>query len=606
MPSANSSRTVRIVEVGPRDGLQNVKEIIPTATKVELIRKLCATGLQNIEVTSMVSPRAVPQLADGKAVLEDTQVQQLLQIHPQTRAPVLIPNIKGLHIAMQYGVKEVAVFVSASEGFSQANIKCSVQRGLDSSRKVAERALSHGISVRGYVSCIFACPFDGATPHQAVLHCVKELLDMGCYEISLGDTIGVGAPTQVCSLVSFLTEAGIPVGKLAGHFHDTYGQAMANVWAAYHCGVRVFDSSVAGLGGCPYAPGAKGNLATEDLVYSLHTAGIDTGVNLSQLVDVGAWISQQLSAPNSSRAGNALRAAKSTAKSRDMPSVEGLQWTQKPADKDIQVFRSGTNLKLVLNRPQNGNALTVAMMEQLTKIFEAAKSDETITRIAITAKGKYFCTGMDLARGSSPVAKGGATTDAQFNRLTRLFEAIDHAPQVTLALVQGPAFGGGVGLAFACDIRLMTAAASIRLTEVRLGLAPATISKYVIRELGVPFAREAMLSARSVTAKELVQLGRIAMVVEPGVNPQDALDAYLIGLKHCAPRSSSLTKELVRLAWEDGGGGGKQADGIRRVFDDMMLPDSEAAYGLERFQAGIKDIDWDRYALGKALAKSRL
>lgn len=149
MRSANSSRTVRIVEVGPRDGLQNVKEIIPTSTKVDFIRKLCATGLQNIEVTSMVSPRAVPQLADGKAVLEDTQVQQLLQIHPQTRAPVLIPNIKGLDIAMQYGVKEVAVFVSASEGFSQANIKCSVQQGLDNSRKVAERALSHGISVRG-------------------------------------------------------------------------------------------------------------------------------------------------------------------------------------------------------------------------------------------------------------------------------------------------------------------------------------------------------------------------------------------------------------------------------------------------------------------------
>jgi hydroxymethylglutaryl-CoA lyase len=213
---------------------------------------------------------------------------------------------------------------------------------------------------------------------------------------------------------------------------------------------------------------------------------------------------------------------------------------------------------------------------------------------------------MDLGKGSSPVAKGGSTTDAQFTRLTRLFEAIDKAPQVTIAVVQGPAFGGGVGLAFACDIRIMAPTASIRLTEVRLGLAPATISKYVTRELGIAFTREAMLSARTITSQELLRLGKVAFVIEPGQDLSLALDGYLTGLKQCAPHSSSLTKELVRLSWEDGRGGTKQEDGIRRVFNEMMLPDSEAAYGLETFQSGVKDIDWDSYILSKAQKKSRL
>lgn len=429
---------------------------------------------------------------------------------------------------------------------------------------------------------------------------------MGCYEVSLGDTVGVGSPTQVQSLISFLIHADIPVSNLAGHFHDTYGQAVANVWAAYNCGVRVFDSSVGGLGGCPYAPGAKGNLATEDLVYSLHMAGIDTGIDLTQLVDVGNWISQQLLAPNFSRAGVALQAANNKDKPGKKQPKMNLEWVQRSTGDEIQTFRSGTNLRVVLNRPRNGNALTCSMISELTDIFETAQSDQTITRIVIAAEGNYFCTGMDLGKGSSPVAKGGTATEAQFTRLTRLFEAIDNAPQVTIAAIQGPAFGGGVGLAFACDIRIMTARATIRFTEVRLGLAPATISKYVTRELGIAFTREAMLSARTVTSQELLRLGKIAVVVESGQDPLLAVDAYLLRLKQCAPCSSSLTKKLVRLGWEEGGGGSKQADGIRRVFDEMMLPGSEAAYGLEMFQSGMKDVDWDGYTLSKAQKKSRL
>lgn len=463
-----------------------------------------------------------------------------------------------------------------------------------------------GSFIYSYISCVFACPFDGPTPYQAVLNCSRQLLDMGCYEVSLGDTVGVGVPTDVQSLVRNLLDAGIPVERLAGHFHDTYGQAIANVWAAYHCGIRVFDSSVAGLGGCPYAPGAKGNLATEDLVYSLHRAGLDTGVDLAKLVDAGVWISKQLSAPNSSRAGIALAVKAATTPQRQNSLPSSLEWVKQPAEDGIEIFRSGTNLKIVLNRPKNGNALTASMISHLTGLFETARSDPCITRIALTARGRFFCTGMDLGKGTSPVAQGGDAADAQYSRLKRLFEAIDNAPQVTIACLQGSAFGGGVGLAFACDIRLMTATASIRLTEVRLGLAPATISKYVIRELGAALAREAMLSARTVSAQELLRLGKVAAVLENSIDPQAAVDDYLVRLRQCAPRASALTKDLVRLSWLEGGGGEKQATGIRQVFDEMMAEDSESKYGLHQFQSGEKECDWDAYTLSKTRNKARL
>ncbi|KAK4539251.1 hypothetical protein LTR36_000857 [Oleoguttula mirabilis] len=605
---------VRIVEVGSRDGLQNVKTTIPTAVKLALIRRLRDAGLQTIEVTSVVSPRAVPQLADCRDVLADAEIQALLR-DTQLRMPVLIPNLKGLGIAVEHGVREVAVFVSATEGFSKANIGCTVEQGLDRARQVATRAREQGLAVRGYVSCVFACPFDGPTPPAAVLACVQQLLDMGCYEISLGDTVGVGVPADVKALVSHLLRAGIPVEQLAGHFHDTYGQAVANVWAAYDCGMRVFDSSVGGLGGCPYAPGAKGNLATEDLVYTLHQAGVQTGTDLPMLVDIGVWISRTLAQPNSSRAGSALATAMSSSTKKPPPtkapgaSPEASRmspWLHQASVEGLEVQRSGTNIKITLNRPKNGNALTAPMISAITSLFETAASDPSITRIAIAARGKFFCTGMDLAKGSSPVAKGGAAGDEQYARLTRLFEAIDAAPQVTIACVQGPAFGGGVGLAFACDVRLMAAAASMTLSETRLGLAPATISKYVVREWGVAFAREAMLSARAVPAMELKRLGKVGEVVATPEALSAALDAYLAHLRHAAPRASAMAKQLVRLSWLDGGGGAKQADGIRKVFDEMMAAGSESAHGLKSFQAGNKPVDWDEFTLARAARKAKL
>jgi hydroxymethylglutaryl-CoA lyase len=607
---SSSMANVRIVEVGPRDGLQNVKSKIPTATKLALIHKLRAAGLQNIEITSVVSPQAVPQLADCKDVLADSRIQGLMA-DSALRTPVLIPNLKGLDIAMRHNVKEVAVFVSAAEGFSQANIRCSVQEGLDRARQVAEKARSHGIAVRGYISCVFACPFDGPTPPTAVHDCTRQLLEMGCYEVSLGDTIGVGVPTDTQKLFRYLIDAGVPVSKLAGHFHDTYGQAIANAWAAYATGVRTFDSSVGGLGGCPYAPGAKGNVATEDLVYSLHQAGIATGVDLAKLCDIGDWTTRELSIPNSSRAGAALVSKQKPAiptqpvATSSQSTATKLEWERQPAAEGLQMFRSGTNLKLVLDRPRNGNALTETMIAHLTKVFEDAASEESITRIAITANGKFFCTGMDLSTGSSPVAKSESATEAQFDRLFRLFEAIDRAPQVTVACVQGSAFGGGVGLALVCDIRLMAKTASLRLSEVRLGLAPATISKYVIRELGIPFAREAMLSARHLSANELKSLGKISMVIDREEESPAALDNYLTTLRSNAPHASKLTKDLVKHAWTDAGGEG-QAVGIKNIFTEIMAPQSESAYGLKQFQNRVKDVDWDAYTLSKLSTKAKL
>jgi len=296
---------VKIVEVGPRDGLQNVKKSIPTQTKIDLIARLRDTGLTNIELTSIVSPRAVPQLSDGRQLIADERIQHLLS-QSDLRLPVLVPNIKGLRIALAQGVREVAVFVSASEGFSKANINCTVEESLTRASEVIREALDAHVAVRGYVSCIFSDPFDGKIPPLAVARVVRRLLDLGCYQVSLGDTLGVGTPVDVTRLLCELHAAGIPSGVLAGHFHDTYGQALANIWQAYQHGVRVFDSSVAGLGGCPYCPGATGNVATEEVVYMFSQAGISTGVDLEKLADSGDWICRELGLSNASRVGNAL------------------------------------------------------------------------------------------------------------------------------------------------------------------------------------------------------------------------------------------------------------------------------------------------------------
>ncbi|KAJ6104852.1 hypothetical protein N7523_011172 [Penicillium sp. IBT 18751x] len=597
--TAQSLPSVRIVEVGPRDGLQNIQDSIPTTTKLELIRRLEATGLNTIELTSVVSPRAIPQLADCRDVLSDEGVRQMSK---ELRLPVLVPNVKGFEIAMKHGVKEVAVFISATEGFSKANIRCSVEQGIERARNVASLAVKSNIAVRGYVSCIFADPYDGPTQLSSVLRCVKELLDAGCYEVSLGDTLGVGSPLNVRSLIQYLLGNGIPREKLAGHFHDTYGQAVANVWEAYNCGLQVFDSSIAGLGGCPFAPGAKGNVASEDLVYMFQNAGIHTGVDLPKLVETGVWISEQLSKTNGSRAGTALATKGKVTRVKSKASEDpSLRWDFAKELEGLQLHRSGVNLKITLNRPNNGNALTASIISDLTSVVTDAGKDPHTCRIIITGAGNFFCTGMDLGKESTPVAQGGSISDAQFQRLTGLFEAIDQSPKVTIACLNGPAFGGGVGLAFCCDMRLGSRHASVTLSEVKLGLCPATISKYVIREWGVAFAREAMLSARPVTMEELRERRLASDVADDAEQLKTRLDIFLSQLKVASPDASRMSKELVRLAWAHAGEK-EQVDGIKRLFEDMMRPDADGAHGVKEFQARRK-VDWDAFTQGTSKSK---
>lgn len=293
---------VRIVEVGPRDGLQNEKAIVPLAVKVELIDRLSATGLSVVEAGAFVSPKWVPQMADTAEVLAG------IRRRPGVAYPVLVPNTRGLEQAIAAGVEEIAIFGAASEAFSARNINCTIAESLDRFRPVAEAALGQGIRVRGYVSCVLGCPYQGEVPVSEVARVSKALLDLGCYEISLGDTIGVGTAGKARALIEQVSKA-VPLENLAVHFHDTYGQALANIHACLEAGVAVVDASVAGLGGCPYAKGASGNVATEDVVYLLNGLGIDSGVDLKALAATGDWISKTLGRPNGSKTGSALAAA---------------------------------------------------------------------------------------------------------------------------------------------------------------------------------------------------------------------------------------------------------------------------------------------------------
>ena len=297
----NLPARVKIVEVGPRDGLQNEKQAIATDVKVALIDRLTDAGLRAIEAAAFVSPKWVPQMADG------ADVTARIRRKAGVSYPVLVPNMKGFDAAVAGGVQEIAVFGAASESFSQKNINSTIAESLDRFAPVVAAARERGIAVRGYISCVLGCPYEGEIAPQAVADVANSLYEMGCYEISLGDTIGVGTPGKTNAMLDAVSQY-VPVEKMAGHFHDTYGQALANIYASLERGVAVFDSSVAGLGGCPYAKGATGNVATEDVVYLLHGLGIDTGVDLDKLIDAGEYICAALGRPTNSRVGRAMLA----------------------------------------------------------------------------------------------------------------------------------------------------------------------------------------------------------------------------------------------------------------------------------------------------------
>ena len=298
--------TVHLVEVGPRDGLQNEKTIVPAAVKIELIERLADAGLKSVEATSFVSPKWVPQMADASEVMHGVKRK------PGVAYPVLTPNLKGFDAAVEAGAQEFAIFASASEAFSHKNINCSVAESIKRFEPVVAAAQAMELKVRGYVSCVVGCPYEGEVSPQKVAEVTHALRDLGCYEVSLGDTIGVGNPASVTRMLEAVGR-NVPIKALAGHFHDTYGMGIANIYAAMQFGINTFDCSVAGLGGCPYAKGAAGNVATEDVVYLLNGLGIETGIDLDALVDAGVFISRELGRPSGSKAACAVLAKRQLA-----------------------------------------------------------------------------------------------------------------------------------------------------------------------------------------------------------------------------------------------------------------------------------------------------
>lgn len=299
MQNANYPKQVTIYEVGPRDGLQNENSIISVGDKVELINRLSTTGLKHIEAGSFVSPKWVPQMANSGEVFTKIDRAQGISYSGLT------PNLIGLDAAIEAGVDEVAIFGAASEGFSKKNINCSIDQSIERFKPLVAKALVHNIKVRGYVSCVIACPYDGVTKPEKVADVSQRLFDLGCYEISLGDTIGVGTPNKISEMINAVSKK-VSYDGLAIHCHDTYGQAIANIVAAIECSINTIDSSVAGLGGCPYAQGASGNVATEDVLYLLNGLGIPTGVDLEKVARAGDFISKVLGRKNQSKAAKAI------------------------------------------------------------------------------------------------------------------------------------------------------------------------------------------------------------------------------------------------------------------------------------------------------------
>ena len=291
--------SVKIVEVGPRDGLQNEAQSVPPDVKIRLIEKLVDAGLPVVESGAFVSPKWVPQMAASGEVFKAVQKRAGVSY------PMLVPNMKGLEAALDAGVEEIAIFAAATDSFSQNNINCSIDESIERFRLVVERAIKQNIRVRGYISCVLGCPYEGEVSMAVVAGIAKTMLDQGCYEISLGDTIGTGTPGKAQAMIEQVSQV-VPIHQLAAHFHDTYGQGLANLYAVLQNGISVIDSSVSGLGGCPYAKGASGNVATEDVVYMLQGMNINTGVDMNKLLDAGIYISQYIGREPASKAALAL------------------------------------------------------------------------------------------------------------------------------------------------------------------------------------------------------------------------------------------------------------------------------------------------------------
>lgn len=419
---------------------------------------------------------------------------------------------------------------------------------------------------------------------------------MGCYEVGLGDTIGVGTAADTEKLLRVLLPE-IPPDKLAGHYHDTYGQAVANIVKSYEMGLRAFDSSVAGLGGCPYAKGATGNVATEDVVYMFDRAGVSTGIDVNRLSQTGDWISKTVNVKNNSRAGSAIvanRQSETAQTPEPFKSVPEIQWQTISDDGEHRISRAGHVVKVTLTRTRNGNALSNSMMDGIIKLFDDLAKDKTVFQVILEAEGKYFCTGMDLSAGGSTAQNDASVQEAYYRKVEALFAAITSSPQTTIAKVNGKCFGGGVGLAFACDIRLVSPDSRFTMTEVKLGLSPATISRHMIREWGIPFAREAMLSGRTVTPQELHNIGAVHGIAGCSEDLDNIVTEYIASLRGVAPRAAAAVKELVRIGWTHPGSN-EQTQFVKQTFLSMMEPGSEGEHGMAQFRKKIKTVDWAQF-----------
>ena len=367
-------------------------------------------------------------------------------------------------------------------------------------------------------------------------------------------------------------------------------------------GLRAFDSSVAGLGGCPYAKGATVNVATEDVVYMFDRAGVSTGIDLKQLADVGDWISKTVNMKNGSRAGAAIvakgQSEVSSSGAKPEAAAAAAKWETLKDDGEHRVSRAGPVVKITLTRPRNGNALTSAMLESITNMFYSLAQDATVFHIVLEAEGKFFCTGMDLSSGGTTAQSDPKVTEAYYQKVENFYSAILNSPQTTIAVVDGLCFGGGAGLPFACDVRLVSSKSRFTMTEIKLGLSPATISRHMIRELGISFAREAMLSGRELNPTELRNIGVVHGIADSTEDLEKLVAEYLEKLRYSGPRAATAIKELVRLGWTNPGGE-EQTRYVKKVFAEMLQPGSEGEHGTSQFRKKIKKVDWEAFHAGE-------
>lgn len=501
----NLPEFVKVVEVGPRDGLQNEEKKIETASKIRLIEMLADSGLSHIEVSSLVSPKWIPQLADA------VEVASGLALKGKVVTSLLVPNEKGYERFKSTKLDQVALFMSASQSHSKANINKSIEEAFQALEAVITPARRDGFALRCYVSVAFECPYEGPVAPDTVRGIVERLLSSGVDEISLGDTIGAATPDQVAFLIRLLKQ-DLPLSKLALHFHDTRGTALANVLAGLSEGVSIFDASIGGLGGCPYAPGAAGNLATEDLVYMLHSMGIDTGVDLDRLVDAGAYAQ---SIVGRELPGRYLQAALSR-RAKGCPSLECDNKSMSKAvavDERVVLVEKGDGLAWIkLNRLSVHNCLSREVLNSIIKAAFELACDPQVRVVAIIGAGaKVFCAGADLTERKTMTE--GETLD-YLALIQKTMKALESMPQPVIAAINGSAFGGGTELALACDLRVMMSGAQLRLTEVKLGIIPgAGGTQRLPRLIGKSKAKEMILTAAPLSAQAGLELGLIHRVV---------------------------------------------------------------------------------------------